>query len=149
MKKRAFKFNLLDFVIVFVVLCSITVLVFRDTIHDAFEDATPVTLEVTVTVNGEVSVSKIQSAVAKTAVFEPKTNSDTAFEVNVAEVDILPGSVTVPNKAEVTVVCIGYEKFGRYYTENGERIFDNTDCLLIIDGESIDGLVISIEEKGL
>ena len=149
MQKRAFKFNSLDLVIVFVVLCSIAVLVFRDTIHDAFEEATPVTLEIAVEVNGEFEVAKSQSAVSKAVVFEPQTDSDIAFEVNLAEVYILPGSVTVPNKAEVTLVCIGYEKLGRFYTEKGERIFDKNDCVLIVDGESIDGTVISIKEKGL
>lgn len=149
MQKRAFKFNVLDFVIIFVVLCSIAVLVFRDTIHDAFEEATPVTLEVRLEVNGEISVSKSQSAVAKTAIFEQKVDSETVFEVDVAEVAILPGSVTVPNRAEVVVVCVGYEKLGRFYTENGERILDNTECVLIVNGESIECRVNGIEEKGL
>lgn len=149
MQKRTFKFNLLDFVIIFVVLCSIAVLVFRDTIHDAFEEATPVTLEVTLEVNGEVSVSKAQSAVSKTAIFEQKIDAETVFEVDVAEVTVLPGSLTVPNRAEVTVVCIGYEKLGRFYTENGERILDNTECVLIINGESVECRVNGIEENGL
>lgn len=149
MQKRTFKFNILDLVIFVVVICSVAVLVFRGTINEAFEETSLATLEVRVAVNGEVSVSKSLEAMSKVVVFEPETNKETAFEVNVVEVDILPGSITVPNKAEVTVVCVGYEKLGRYYTENGERIYNNTQCSFVIDGERIEGNVISITEKGI
>lgn len=147
MQKRNFKFNVLDLVIFVVVICSVAVLVFRGTINEAFEDATLVTLEVRIAVEGELSVAKSQASLSKTAVFEPEADDSTAFEVNIADVHILPGSVTVPNKAEVTVMCMGYTKLGRYYTENGERIYNNTECAFIIDGERIEGKVILIEEK--
>ena len=36
MEKRKFKINILDFVIFVVILCSVAVLVFRDTVNEFF-----------------------------------------------------------------------------------------------------------------
>ncbi len=147
MQKRMFKFNILDIVILIVVICSIAVLVFRDTINELFDEATMVTLEVTVSVDGEDNVEKALGFLSKSVIFEPRSDKGTAFKVNVADVSVLSDSDAAPNEAEVVVACIGYEKLGRYYTKNGERIYNNTECAFVINGERVVGNVISIDEK--
>ncbi|MBO5870076.1 MAG: hypothetical protein J6Q89_04935 [Clostridia bacterium] len=149
MQKRAFKFNILDLVIFVVIICSVAVLFFHDTITELFEEATMVTLEVTAVIEGEENVNYVLDAKNKTVVLKPRLDSEIAFEMTVAHSRILPGSVTVPNKVETTLSCIGYEKFGRYYTESGDRIYNNSVCTVIIDGNEIEGNVILVAEKDL
>lgn len=147
MQKRLFKFNILDVVIFLVVACTICVLVFHETITEVFEEATMVTLEVNVVVEGEENVLTLLGAMDSKLAFEPRVDDDVAVEMKLTDSKILPGSVTVPNKIEVTLSCIGYEKLGRYYTESGERIYNNTECTVIIDGTDIVGNVVHIAEK--
>jgi len=147
-QKRTFKFNILDVVILIVVICSVAVLVFRDTINEVFEEPTMVTLEVSVNVNGEDNVDKVLDVLSQAVIFEPRSNEGIAFRVNFANINVVPIPNGSPNEAEVKFVCIGYKKLGRYYTKSGERIYNNTECAFIIGGERIVGNVISINEKG-
>lgn len=147
MQKRPFKINILDVVIFLVVICSVLVLIFHETITEVFEEATMVTLEVNVVVEGEENVLTLLGAMDSKLAFEPRVDDDVAVEMKLTDSKILPGSVTVPNKIEVTLSCIGYEKLGRYYTESGERIYNNTECTVIIDGTDIVGNVVHIAEK--
>lgn len=147
MEKRTFKFNILDIVIIIVVICSIAVLVFHDTISKLFEETEMVTLELSVNVSGEDNVALVREVLSKSVVFEPRSDKGTAFKVNVTNIKIMPVPNAEPNEAEVTVACIGYQKLGRYYTKSGERIYTNAECTFIIDGERVDGSVISINEK--
>lgn len=147
MQKRKLKFNILDLAIIVVVICSVAVLAFRDTISEIFEEPQMVTLEVTVDINGAETVRNALSSKEKTVMFEPESGEETVFEMYVKEIEILPGSVTVPERARVTLTCVGYSKLGRYYTENGERIYTNTDCAYILSDIRTEGTVILIEKE--
>ena len=147
MQKRTFKMNILDVVIFLVIICSVLVLIFHETITEVFEEATMVTLEVNVVIEGVENVQTTLGAMNTELAFEPRIDDDTAFTMKLVDSRYLSGSVTVPNKIEVTLSCIGYEKLGRYYTESGQRIYNNTECTLIIDGIDIGGNVVHIAEK--
>ena len=149
MQKRVFKFNILDLVIFIVIICAIAVLVFRSNINEMFEGTESVTLEISLDVAGEDNVSQTLDSLSKTVMFEPESGKDTVIEVNVAEVEISPDSKDHPDEARVVVACIGYKKLGRYYTENGERIYNNTESALLINGNRVECKVIFIDEKGL
>ena len=147
MQKRAFKFNILDIVIIFAVICSIAVLAFHDTISELFTEPDMVTLEISVSISGEENVNKAHEVFAKPIVLQPRSDKDTAVNVNVVNVIVPADSDATPNEADVIVACIGYKKLGRYYTKSGERIYPNTDCAFIINGERVVGYVDSISEK--
>ncbi len=118
MEKRKVKLNILDIAIFVVILCAIAVLIFHDVIHDAFGvpemsqitiTVKPINASETVELNDDETVSVVlddSTGVTTTAAFEEY------------------------NDGEITVVCNGYKKFGKYYTEHGELVKLGSACTL-------------------
>ena len=76
MEKRKFKINILDIVIFVVILCSVAILVFRDTVNEIFTKPEITTLEIAVFVNGEENCSAVSALLDKNAVFVPDNKND-------------------------------------------------------------------------
>ncbi len=148
MEKRRFKLNILDFVIFVVILCSVAVLVFRDTVNEIFTEPEMTTLEVTFFVDGADKIESIRSAVGAEAFFVPDAENDTQVAASVSGIKIAPGSLTVPQKGDITVRISGYKRLGRYYTENGIRIYTDTECIFGVGESHIEGKIISVGISG-
>jgi hypothetical protein len=137
MEKRKLKVNVIDIAIIVAILCSITVIVFRDVIHDAFGNPEIVELSVTVDV-GEALVEEF------------------GFEENDTVALVLDGgngasiSMTVDSFEETSLnfVCNGYKKLGRFYTESGELIELGSGCEFESGETSYSVTVKTIGTKG-
>ncbi len=140
------KFNILDLAICLVLICSVCLIIFRDTVSEIFEEPQMVTLEVTVEFRGEDTIKRIGETKSATVEFEPENGGGNVIVMNIGEMTILPGSVTVPEYAKVELTCVGYKKLGRYYTENGERIYVNTDSAFTLDGVRTESYTVSAEK---
>lgn len=138
------KFNILDLAICLVLICSVCLVIFRDTVSEIFEEPRMVTLEITVEFRGEDAVSRVSQTGAKNADFEPQSDGETVISVNLGEMTIIPGSVTVPDHATVVFTCVGYTRFGRFYNENGERIYENSQSAFTLDGVRTEGYTVSV-----
>lgn len=148
MQKRKFRLNILDVAIFVAILCSVAVLVFRDTINEVFSDPEIVMLEVTFAVDGEEAVSVVRKAKSTTVPFELLSESEMELDVEIVKVEAELGSLTVPKKAKVTVMFTGYGKLGRYYTENGERIYIGEKCAVTVGDAHVEGVLVSARKIG-
>ena len=85
MEKRKFKINILDIVIFVVILCSVAVLVFRDTVNEIFAKPVITTVEITVFVNGEEECAAVSSLLDNNVVFVPDNKNDFTLNAKVVE----------------------------------------------------------------
>lgn len=148
MEKRKFKLNILDFVIFVVILCSVAVLVFRDTVNEFFTEPEMTTLQITFFVDGEDNMELIGSSLGADAMLVHDTENEIQIAATVKSLKVAPGSLTVPQKGDVTVCITGYKRLGRFYTEGGERLYADEECILIIGETSIEGKVLSVGLNG-
>lgn len=148
MQKRKFKLNIIDIVIFIIVICSVAIIAFRDTINEALTKPEIEKVRVTVSVYGSVNVERLADSKGTVVVYQPNTENDVTFEMNIVAVDIEENLYTAPNHVEITLECSGYKKFGRFYTESGERVYINTNCAftygeVIITGDAVSAEVLS------
>lgn len=148
MQKRKFKLNIIDIVIFIVVVCSVAIIAFRDTINEALTKPEMENVRVTVSIYGSVNVERLSDSKGKTVVYQPNTENDLAFEMTIFAVDIKENAYAAPNHVEITLECSGYKKFGRFYTENGDRVYVNTECAFTYGDVRIPGDVVSAELSG-
>lgn len=123
MQKNKKKINILDVAIFVAILCSLLVLVFRDTISEAFGKPEIVTLEITV-VSEKLSEEKITALEeGKTLEITPSSDSETKINAKIVSVKTEKnGNVTI------TLSCTGYKRLGRYFTESNQNIDIRSDC---------------------
>ena len=148
MEKRKFKINILDFVIFVVILCSVAVLVFRDTINEVFTKPEISVVEVTFKVDGPDNLSIVRNAFMETVVFFPDTKEELSSDASFSEFKAEPGSLTVPMAADVSIKISGYKRLGRFYTYDGTRIYLDNECAVVIGEERIVGKIVGIRSEG-
>lgn len=148
MEKRKFKINILDFVIFVVILCSVAVLVFRDTVNEVFTKPETTTLEITFFVEGEGECALIRESLGEETVFIPGEKSEIQVNANLTSFNAALGSLTVPQKGDVSITINGYKRLGRYYTEDGTRIYIDSECAIFIGESRIVGSLISVGING-
>lgn len=148
MEKRKFKINILDFVIFVVILCSVAVLVFRDTVNEVFTTPEVTTLEVVFFIDGEDKCDIIRESLNTDVVFISDVKNDIQTNAKLAHFKAALGSLTVPQKGDVSIKISGYKRLGRFYTEDGTRIRTDSECAIIIGEERIDGELLSVNICG-
>ncbi len=142
-KKR---FNILDLAICLVVICSVCLIFFRETVSEIFEDPQMVTLEVTVDFRGTEMIEAFNQTQSKRVTYEPEGNESDFIELDIGKMTITQGTAAAPEQAQITLRFVGYKRLGRYYTELGERIYENCDCAFTLDGVRCEGYVVSVEK---
>lgn len=147
MQKRKFKINILDIVIFIVILCSAALLIFRDVVDEALKKPETVSFDLLIHVEGAGNVDDAVKTEGQTVLFEPMIGEELQIEMTVATVDVKENPVAASNECTVTVAFTGYKRFGRYYTQNGERIYDNAECAFVYGETQIQGTVVLIEES--
>lgn len=148
MQKRKFKINILDIVIFVVVLCSVALLIFRDTVSEAIQKPETGILDIQITVDGEENVRTLLNAKGDTVDIKPKSDEDLKISATIIDVSLVQRAFVTPTKCVITVYCSGYERLGRYYSENGKRIYENSECVVLLGETEIIGQVGSIDEIG-
>lgn len=148
MEKRKFKINILDFVIFIVILCSVAVLVFRDTVNEVFTKPETTVLEVTLFVDGEDNCALIRDSLENDAVFIVDVKTELQVNTSLEKFVVSPGSLTVPQRGELTVKISGYKRLGRFYTENGTRLIADSECAVIIGETNVACKLISVAIGG-
>ena len=137
MEKRKLKFNILDIAILVAIICSVAVLIFRDVIHDAFGEPEIVELAITLDL-GETNIDEFGF------------DENEAVEIFLDEGDGATVLVSVNRIDEnsLDVVCKGYKKLGRFYTENGDLISIASVCEMQKNDGKIQCEVESVEING-
>ena len=148
MEKRKFKINILDIVIFVVILCSVAVLVFRDTVNEIFAKPVITTVEITVFVNGEEECAAVSSLLDNNVVFVPDNKNDFTLNAKVVEFKAVSDIHTEAKKGEVKIQLSGYKRLGRFYTEDGTRIYTGTECAFVVGEEKINGNLLNIGISG-
>lgn len=146
MKTKKFKLNILDLAIFVAVICAFAVLFFRDTINEFLTKPEIVTYQVNISVDGAGNVENALPAAGKSVYFEAEDAEGERIEMTLASVEAEPNPVAASSHAEAVVVFKGYQRFGRYYTENGERIYNNSDCIFYYGDTPVECSVYSIVE---
>lgn len=142
MQKRKLRINILDIAIFVAVICAIATLVFRDTIHEAFSEPEIVTLSVIARAdNADVSLkTEFEN---RTADFFLGSGSGNVITVPIKKTEISPET----NAASLSFTCRGYKKFGRYYTENGERIKIGGECRFTVGEKTVSCVIESVTKS--
>ncbi len=144
MQKKRFKVNVLDIAIIVAVLCSFAILFFRETINEFLTKPEIVTFQVNISVDGAGNVANVVPASGNTVLFEPELEEAERIEMTVESAVAEINPVAASNHAEVVIVFKGYKRFGKYYTEAGERIYNYSECRFYYDAKPIEGTVSSI-----
>lgn len=132
MQKRKVKLNILDIAIFAVIICSVLVLIFRDTIGEFFGKPEIAALEVHVTsVSADNNVNDL-FAVGSTVTFTPQRGGKQVQAV------VTSATKSFDGKAEFTLSCNGYQRLGRFYTENGEQLSQGGECSLSFGASTLD-----------
>lgn len=148
MEKRKFKINILDIVIFVVILCSVAVLVFRDTVNEIFTKPEITTLEISIFVNGEEECAAVSTLLDKNVVFVPDNKNDFTVNAKVVEFKAASDLHTEAKKGEVKIQLSGYKRLGRFYTEDGTRIYTDTECAFVVGEEKINGNLQNVGISG-
>ena len=146
MQKKRFKINVLDVAIIVAVLCSLAILFFRETINEFITKPEIVTYQVNISVDGAGNVANVVPASGKVVTFDSELEDGEKIEMTITSAIAEENPVAASNHAEVVVVFKGYKRFGKYYTESGERIYNHSECRFYYDGKTIEGSVCSIVE---
>lgn len=137
MEKRKLKVNVIDIAIIVAILCSITVIVFRDVIHDAF--GTPEIVELNVTVDtGEMLVEEFGLEQDDAVVLILDSGNGASISMTAESIE----------ENALTLVCNGYKKLGRFYTESGELIGLGSECEYESGETSYSFTVKTVDIKG-
>ncbi len=137
MQKRKTKLNILDIAIFAVIICTVCVLMFRDTISELIDPAEINNLEIVIKLddpNFDMSVLKEGNPVR----FDPDSSTTPVSDAQIVDVSNDSGIKTVK------LICTGYQRFGLIYTENGDRIRVDSGCNLIIDNNVQASTVVSV-----
>ena len=148
MEKRKFKINILDVVIFVVILCSVAVLVFRDTVNEVFTKPEVTTLEAVIFVNDADGCAALQASLDQSVSFEPDVRNDLKIGARVIEFKAMSNLLAEARKGEVKVVLTGYKRFGRFYTEDGTRIYSDAECAITVGDKKIVGTLLAVEIFG-
>lgn len=144
MTKRKIKFNILDVAIVLIALASCFLVFFSDAVSELFGDPEIEIVEMTVKINDADAVLQISQSVGRSVMFVTEKQGEySEFQV----LEVISDLSQKPDSATVVLACRGYEKFGRFYTENGERILPNVKTSYINKGITVECEVISIKIK--
>lgn len=122
MQKTKKKINILDVAIFVAIICSLLVLVFRDTISEVFGKPEIVTLEISV-VSEKLSDEKL-TALKEGQSLEITPASDNSEKINATITSVKNNNGTVT----LTLSCAGYKRLGRYFTEANQKIEIRSDC---------------------
>ena len=147
MQKRKFKLNILDIIIFIVILCSVALLIFRDVVDETFKKPETISFDLSVYVEGAGKVEKAAKMNGQAVLFKPMIDEETQFEINVKSVEVKENPVAASNECTVTISFTGYKRFGRYYTQSGERVYENTECVFVYGETQIQGNAVLIEDK--
>lgn len=140
MQKRKMKINVLDIAIVVAIICSVTAIFFSDMVTEVFEQPEISTVEISVVVEKLPEDSSSFLVAGKEAVLKYSDGEGTKINVNLKSV-----KTDSEGKTTFTVVCAGYKKLGRYYTESGEKLNVNGDYFLNFDSVSLDCTLDSVK----
>lgn len=124
MKKQKFKVNILDVAIIAVIICSVSVLIFKDWINEFFEEPSITEVNMIVTVSNPDPSAVSLLTVGMTTETVDKYNSETKINGFVDGVEYSENGTL-----RLIFACDGYERFGRIYSQNG--------TLLKIGGEYV------------
>lgn len=142
MQKRKYKLNALDIAIFIVVLCSVAVIMFRDSISGFLGTTEVSMIDITLTVEKDSSSQGALITTGKSVVFEPEASTDIKADALVKKA--LESKGIENSDDEFVITCTGYKKFGRFYTENGDRISIGEDSKITIDETEITCKVVSV-----
>ena len=148
MEKRKFKINILDFVIFVVILCSVAILVFRDTVNEVFIKPEATVVEITLSVDGTEQTAAIRSAMNEDVVFIPDVKKESELAARFTRFNAAPGLSEAPQSVEVSIKVSGYKRLGRFYTEDGTRLYSDTECAVIIGDVRVVGRLLTVEVIG-
>ncbi len=140
MQKRKIKINILDVAIFLAIICSVAALFFRDTITEVFEQPEIATVEISLVAEKLPEDSSSFLVAGKEAVVKYSDGDGTKINANLKSV-----KTDSEGKTTFTVVCSGYKKLGRYYTESGEKLNINGDYVLNFGTVSLDCTLDSVE----
>ncbi len=142
MQKRKYKLNALDIAIFIVVLCSVAVIMFRDSISGFLGTTEISMIDITLTIENDSSSQSALISTGKPVVFEPESSTDIKADALVKK--SIESTESENSATEFVITCTGYKKFGRFYTENGDRISIGEASKITIDETDITCKVVSV-----
>jgi hypothetical protein len=130
----------LDIAIFVAILCSVALLVFSESII-GFIGTDEITM-IDVTLKFEnVSAQTALVSEGKSVVFEPENATEIKSDALVKKAVNANGE----ESPEFVITCTGYKKFGRFFTENGDRIAVGRVSGVTIDGKTFNCVVTSVK----
>ncbi len=147
MEKRKLQINILDVAIVVVIICSIAVLVFNDTIKEAVGKPEITDINVCVAFKTDITAEQTLVPEGSDVVFQTVTGDKIKLNSKIARTVAVEkeGDKEIKN---VVVTFKGYKKLGRFYTESGQLISIGSDCTLTLKGIKNECTVKSINLNG-
>ena len=142
MQKRKIKINILDIAIVVAVICSVAALFFHDTITEVFEQPEITPIEISVVADDLPDDSASILVAGKTSALKIKDGDGTKMDTSLKSV-----KTDSDGNTTFTVVCSGYKKLGRYYTENGEKLNVNGEYVLSFESVALDCVLESVKVR--
>ncbi len=139
MQKRKAKFNIIDLAIIFVVVCALVVLGFKNYIIEFFEEPQITKTTATVTLSNVSADTGLKLKKGDSLDFYPESDADGKTQARIINI-----SYDKNNTAVAEIEFNGYSKFGRIYTEQGEHIRNNSDFMLQKSDKKVKCLVKSV-----
>jgi hypothetical protein len=134
--------NAIDIAIFVAIVCSVVLLLFSDNIISFIGTDEISMIDVTLKIENATSARSGLVSEGKSVVFEPENSTEIKADALVKK-PIEPSDSNEDASSEFVITCTGYKKFGRFFTENGDRIAVGRVCTATIDGETITCIVTS------
>ncbi len=136
--------NAIDIAIFVAIACSVALLVFSENIMSFIGTEEISVIDVTLKIENTSSSQSALVSEGKSVVFEPENSTEIKADALVKK-SINPSDANEDASSEFVITCTGYKKFGRFFTENGDRIAVGRVCTVTIDGETINCIVSSVK----
>lgn len=141
MQKRKLKLNIIDIAIVVIVLCSITVIAFRDTIGEFF--GKPDIAEVEMFFNADMTDEAKKACFIIGTTVDVTSNSGVNVRMIITKVEHDENGF-----AGIKASLNGYKKMGRFYAENGDLLEVNSVFEFSANGQKLSCELQNVGFKG-
>ena len=140
MQKRKYKLNALDIAIFIVIICSVFVIMFRDSISGFLGTNEISMIDITLAIENDSASQNVLISTGESVIFEPEASTDIKADALVKKAP----ETNENSNTEFVITCTGYKKFGRFFTENGDRISIGSDCKINIDETEMTCKVVTV-----
>lgn len=141
-KKR---FNILDLAVCLAVICSVCLIFFHESISEIFEDPQMETIEIAVDISDSDVINQLSGINATEVVFMSDEITEKTVNMTVVGMTVIEKPNASPERARMILSFTGYKRFGKIYTEQGERIYGDSQCVIVAGEVRAEGTVAVLQ----